>query len=248
MEAKLVEILNEIKKLSDQVSQTKTNSPVARRSGSINELCAALAKAQGEFKIARKNQINMKRDFNSDKYADMTAVVEASRKALADNGLSIAQPIQEHPSGANYIHTILMHTSGQWIESVVKLVPSQDDIDAIESNLICMKRHAYASMIGVVIEDEDDDGAADSAIVRQKRAKGTELNTMINIDRDQSYETITKEQLEELKYEIGEYDDIAIQILKGLNIKTLANIPKDKFLKTIKRVRELVHERESRDL
>ena len=244
MEAKLVEILNEIKKLEDKIILTPTDSTVARRSSNIDELCSALAKAQGEFKSARKNQINLKRDFNSDKYADMTAVVDASRHALSSNGLSIAQPIQEHPSGANYIHTILMHTSGQWIESVIKLVPSQEDIDSVESNLICMKRHAYASIIGVVLEDEDDDGAADSAQFREKKAKGTDLNTQINLDRDQSYATVTKEQLEELKYEIGEYDDIAKQILSGMNIKTLANLPKDKFIKTIKRVRELIQERE----
>lgn len=246
MEAKLIEILKEVKKLHDVIGQAPSNSPVARRSQKIDELCSALAKAQGEFKIARKNQTNLKRDFNSDKYADMTAVVEASRPALAINGLSITQPIQEHPSGANYIHTILMHTSGQWIESVIKLVPSQEDIDAVESNLVCMKRHAYASILGVVLEDEDDDGAADSSVFRAKKAKGTELNTQINLERDQSYSTITKEQLEELKYEIGEYDDIAVQILKGMSIKTLANVPKDKFLRTIQRVRELIHEREKR--
>lgn len=248
MEAKIIEILNEIRKLSDKIDSigTASNLTVQQRSSKIDELCTALAKAQGEFKIARKNQTNIKRDFNSDKYADMTAVVEASRNALSANGLAISQPIQEHQSGANYIHTILMHTSGQWIESVIKLVPSQKDIDAVESNLICMKRHAYASILGIVIEDEDDDGAADSALYREKKARATELNTKINLKRDQSYETITNDQLVELKYEIGDYDDIAVQILKGMNLETLANLPKDKFLKTIKRVRELILEREKR--
>lgn len=245
METKLIEILNEIKKLSDKI-QTMSNSDTARRSSEINELCSALAKAQGEFKFAKKNQINMKRDFNSDKYADMTAIVQAAKSALSENGLSVAQPIIEHSCGSNYLHTLLMHTSGQWIESIVKLVPSQDDIDAVESNLICMKRHAYSSITGIVLEGEDDDGAADSALYRQKKARGTELNHEIILERDQSYKTITKDQLEELKYEIGEYDDIALQILKGMNIKTLANIPKDKFIKTIKRVRELIQEREKR--
>lgn len=244
MEAEIIEILEEVKKLKTLITKLAPNLDIQRRSEEINELCSALAKAQGEFEIASKNQVNVKRNFNSEKYADLTAIVNASRPHLSNHGLAIIQAINEHTSGANYLHTTLTHSSGQWIESVIKLVPSTNDVDAIESNIICMRRHAYASLIGVIIEDEDDDGAADSKETRKEKEKGTKLNTKINYKRDQSYETITKEQYEELCYELGDHTDIAEDIMKGMNIDTLANLPKDKFLKSIGRIREIVQTRD----
>jgi hypothetical protein len=242
----LIEILEEIKKLQAMVSGTTSNLTREKRSEKIDELCAALSKAQGEFKIATKNQINVKLNFNSEKYADLTAIVNASRPALAANGLAVLQAINEHSSGANYLHTTLTHSSGQWVESVIKLVPSEDDIDSVESNIICMRRHAYASLVGVIIENEDDDGAADSRKARQEKAEGKKLNRKINLKRDQSYETINQEQYEEILYELGDHEDIAEQILKGMNITSLANIPKDKFPKSISRIRELIQLREGK--
>jgi len=246
MEAKLIEILDEIKELKGMFSKISPNLLEVRQTSEIDELCSALAKAQGEFKIAIKNQVNVKLNFNSEKYADLTAVVNASRPALAKNGLAVTQPINEHPSGANYLHTKLTHSSGQWLESVIKLVPSEDDIDSVESNIICMRRHAYASLIGVIIKDEDDDGAADSRKARKEKAEGTKLNRRINLKKDQSYDTITQDQYEEILYELGDHEDICEQILTGMNIASLANIPKEKFLKSITRVRELVQSREGK--
>lgn len=240
------EILEEIKKIQTTLSKLAPNLGVARRSPEINELCLALSKAQGEFEIASKNQLNVKRNFNSEKYADLTAVVNASRPALAKYGLSVVQAINESPSGANYLYTTLMHASGQWIESVIKLVPSEDDIDAVESNIITMRRHAYSSLIGVIIADEDDDGAADSLKARIEKEKGTNLNLKINMNRDQSYETITQDQYEELLYEIGNHEDVAEQILKGMGINSLANIPKDKYMKSLTRIREIIQLRKGK--
>jgi len=238
------DILKELKELKKLIMESNLNR--ARRSEKINELCSALAKAQGAFEIATKNKTNLKRNFNSEKYSDLTAIVNASRPHLADNELAIIQSINEHKCGANYLHTMLTHSSGQWIESIIKLVPSENTIEAVESNMICMRRHAYAALIGVIIEDEDDDGDADSAIIRQEKEKGTKLNTQINMNREQAYETITKEQLEELRYELKDYKDITKQILDGMNIDTLANLPKDKFITAIRRVREIIQTRDGK--
>ncbi len=54
----------------------------------INELAAALAKAQGEMGGALKDSAN---PFFKSKYADLSSVWEACRAPLAKYGLSIVQ-------------------------------------------------------------------------------------------------------------------------------------------------------------
>ena len=54
----------------------------------INELGAALAKAQGLIEGAKKDSAN---PFFKSKYADLASVWEACRKHLSDNGLSVTQ-------------------------------------------------------------------------------------------------------------------------------------------------------------
>ena len=69
-------------------------------------------------------------------------------------------------------------------------------------------------------------------------AKGTALNTKYN-PKENKYESITTEQLEELEYELAEFPDIAEQILEGFKIQSLANMPKQKFLPAVSRIREI---------
>ena len=54
----------------------------------INEIAQALSKAQAAMPPAKMNATN---PFLKNRYADLGSVIEAARKPLADNGLSIAQ-------------------------------------------------------------------------------------------------------------------------------------------------------------
>ena len=78
---------------------------------------------------------------------------------------------------------------------------------------------------------------------REVIAKGTSLNTKYN-PREQSYEPITKEQLEELEYELASWEDIAELVLDGLHIQSLSDMPKSKYLASITRIREIKRARE----
>src|SRR4051812_21978663 len=98
-------------------SQKKEQPPF--RSADIKELALALAKAQGEFGIADLNKTN---PFFKSKYADLMSVVQASRPALSKHGLSIVQSIIHQDDGASTLYTILLHTSGQYIESRMRII------------------------------------------------------------------------------------------------------------------------------
>jgi phage tail protein X len=59
----------------------------------INELAAALAKAQSKMEGATKDTAN---PFFKSKYADLAACVEAVIDALNDNGIALIQ--KQHPN------------------------------------------------------------------------------------------------------------------------------------------------------
>jgi hypothetical protein len=170
------------------------------------------------------------------------AVVGASRPALTKNGLSVAQNPISHANGESILHTILLHSSGQWLESRMRIIPPKNDVQAMSSYVTYLKRVAYSSLVGVVTGDEDDDGEIAVATSRETFAKGTALNTKYNAKEQQPI-VITREQLEELEYELAEYPDIANQVLDGLRLQSLADMPKAKFLVSITRIRELKNSR-----
>lgn len=74
----------------------------------INELAAALAKAQGALSNPAKDRENP--DFGS-RYATLGAVIEATRGPLADNGLSLTQTVGGEGGGrAPLLRTRLLHS------------------------------------------------------------------------------------------------------------------------------------------
>jgi hypothetical protein len=78
----------------------------------INELAAALAKAQGEILPAPKDADN---PYYKTKYASLPAIREAMREAFAKHGLSVVQ-IPEVCDGHLHLRTILLHASGQSLD------------------------------------------------------------------------------------------------------------------------------------
>ena len=240
---KILEALTSLSKKIDNIQKEEPNLPSPTRSEEIHELASALAKAQGEFKIAGLTKEN---PFFKSRYADLADIVSASRPALSKNGLSVVQPpVFFGKDGVTILETILMHSSGQWIQSIMRIIPPKADIQSLGSYLTYLRRYAYASLIGVVASDEDDDGEIAVHEYRKDFEKGTKLNHKYN-PKEQTTETITKEQLEELKYELGDHTDLAEEILEKMKLHTLSDMPKSKFLPAIKRVRQIVNKREGR--
>ena len=130
-------------------------------SDQIDQLATALAKAQAEFVIADKSQKN---PFFKSSYANLQAVVEASRPALCKYGLSVSQsPYVDH-EGNSYLITTLLHSSGQWLKAKAKHNPQKSDPQALASYNTYLKRMCYTSITGVIDGEGDDD--AEAAMVR----------------------------------------------------------------------------------
>ena len=121
------------------------------KSEAINDLAAALAKAQSQMTGAIKDSAN---PFFKSKYADLASVWEACRKPLSDNGLSVTQMV----NGAN-LDTLLMHASGQWVSSTAVLAPVKNDPQGMGSCISYMRRYCLAAIVGVFQQDDDAESA-----------------------------------------------------------------------------------------
>ena len=124
----------------------------------INELAAALCKAQAEMGGAVKDSSN---PFFKSSYADLTSVIKAIKQPFSDNGLSYTQfPVTfEDRIG---VVTRLMHNSGQWLEMDYTLPTVKKDPQASGSAITYARRYALQSIAGIPTADDD----AESAMLR----------------------------------------------------------------------------------
>ena len=117
----------------------------------INEIAAAIAKAQGQIKGASKDANN---PFFKSKYADLSSVWDACRGALSANGLAVIQSPGAIGTSVS-VDTLLTHSSGQWIAGTVSVTAREDTPQAIGSAITYLRRYALQSFAGVAPEDDD---------------------------------------------------------------------------------------------
>ena len=131
----------------------------------INELAAALAKAQGQIQGAVKDSTNPA--FKS-RYADLASVWDACRVALSLNGLAVVQGPALVGQGVS-VTTRLLHSSGQWAESTLMLPMDKATAQGAGSAITYARRYALAAMVGVAPDDDDDGNAASQQPAQQQR-------------------------------------------------------------------------------
>lgn len=127
------------------------------QSENINELAAALAKAQGEMQAPKKDK-TAKAGTYSYGYADLASVIDAVRGPLSKHGLSFAQLVTMSERGIT-LQTTLMHSSGQWIGCEYPLLPG-GTAQARGSDLTYARRYSLCAITGIAAEDDDDGQAA----------------------------------------------------------------------------------------
>jgi hypothetical protein len=121
----------------------------------VNEIFAALAKAQIELKAI---PFDSKNPHFGNEFASLTAIQDGTRPILAKHGLIVSQLLQTDESGS-WLYTILGHSSGQYLKSSIKLIMAKNDMQAFGSASSYAKRYAWQAIVGVC-GDEDDDGNA----------------------------------------------------------------------------------------
>lgn len=146
-----------------------------QKSDQINEIGTALAKAQKVIKAANKDVEN---SFFKSSYADLEAVVEACKEALADNGIAYTQ-MPDFDATDMWLETVLIHSSGQWISGRYPIRPSKPDPQGYGSATTYARRYSLMAAAGIVATNEDDDGNAASGHSASPPAKRSEATKPI---------------------------------------------------------------------
>ena len=236
----LLRLLDALKKIQQELDSLKNSlkpqEEEAYSSPEIKDLATALAKAQGDYIPIGLNREN---PYFKAGYADLDAIMKVIRPILAKYGLSFIQQTRISFDGTMLLYSLLLHSSGQWIESRNRIIPPKNDMQTYGSTLSYNRRYAAMALLNITIGQDFSDDDAEVAMVKERNItiKGTALNT--SYDPRSSSKTISKDQLDELEYELQEFPDITEMILEGLKIQTLADMPHDKFLVAVKRVREI---------
>jgi hypothetical protein len=147
------------------------------KSENINDLSAALSKAQGAMGFAIKDANN---PFFKSKYADLSSVVEAIRVAFADNGLSYIQRLHESEKHEVRVETVILHSSGQFISCGILAVPvSKHDAQGFGSALTYARRYSLSAAAGVVADDDDGNAAAQAAPKQENKQSPAKKTTVL---------------------------------------------------------------------
>jgi hypothetical protein len=139
------------------------------KSETMKELALALSKAQADMPPAELNATN---PFLKNKYADLGSIIKAAKPVLAKYGLSVSQLPTSNEDKIG-VTTILMHSSGEWIESTMMLPIGEakgvSTAQAAGAIISYLRRYSLASALGMYADQDIDGNGAES--VKQTKSK-----------------------------------------------------------------------------
>ena len=128
-----------------------------KQSESITDLATALCLAQAEMGGAVKDSNN---PFFKSSYADLTSVIKVIKQPFANHGLSFVQlPVTSDGGKGVGVSTMLMHNSGQWIQSEYLLPMDKITPQGAGSAITYARRYALQSLVGIPAVDDDSEMA-----------------------------------------------------------------------------------------
>lgn len=168
------------------------------KSETINELAAALSKAQAAIKGAVEDSTNP--HFRS-KYASLQSYLDAAREPLSKNQLAITQLLSDlncEEMKMVTIETVLMHSSGQWLSSTFSVPVSKSDAQGFGSAITYARRYAYAAIVGIAPIDDDGNAATDAA--PQAKAEPLPVSIVRGIEQAASHQELMDYAGKQTKY------------------------------------------------
>ena len=182
-----------------------------KKSEEIKELAIALSKFQGEVENPKNIAEN---PFFRSKYAPLETVLNTVRPILSKHGLSIIQiPSSE---GQNVtITTTLIHSSGEWIESVpLSLKMDKVTAQGAGSAITYARRYAVSAILGISSEDDDDGNNAEPKKVPGRPRQQAPVK--IGKDKADTLISLVKEKEKDMKvildfYKVKDINDLTVQ-------------------------------------
>ena len=165
----------------------------ANRSETIGKLAAALSKFQSEVENPTKDSQG-----HNYKYADLANILNAVKQPLTNNKLSVCQMLGSSAQGIS-VTTILMHESGEYIESMLSLPQEANSrMSAAQQAgavITYARRYALAACLGIAQQDDD---AAKPTVSHQEGAKPKPVNRSPQQKDTETQEQFAKQACQEI--------------------------------------------------
>ena len=130
------------------------------KSESIKNLTAALAKAQSALSNAKNTADN---PFYKSRYAPLGDVLDLIRPVLAKNDLSVVQYPSSQDGKAISIHTMLIHSSGEYIDfDPLTLTAEKITPQGAGAAITYGRRYTVSGIFNIASEDDDDGNGLES--------------------------------------------------------------------------------------
>ena len=197
------------------------------KSESIVEISKAMAKFQAEVKQPFKDANN---PFFKSKYVPLESVVESITSIAPKHGISFVQWASNDENGRVGVSTMIMHTSGEYIEfDPVYMNADKNTAQGAGALISYLKRYSLSAVFGIT-SDQDDDGNHASGNTnkpkQQSKAKPEHIKSL-------------KEKIAQA-VEIGGDDASEQKVMQWLRISDYDTVTEAQINPMIKRLNELI--------
>lgn len=160
-------------------------------STNIDQIAAALCKAQSELEAAKKDQSGY--GYN---YSDLNSVISTAKPVLSKHDLCVTQLLGETGSNVQVI-TILAHSSGQFFKSTASLpvieMKGCNVAQGAGASISYLRRYSYQSILGMSSEDND---ASSEGFKKETKKAASPKKEAFKADSKNSFrrKKVTKEE------------------------------------------------------
>ena len=176
------------------------------KSESIINISKALLVAQKNMSNPVKKSVN---PFFKSKYSDLNSILEVCVDPLNEADIILLQPTITKENGKNFVQTLLIHVSGEFIGSECEIkVQKLNDAQAEGSGISYARRYGLQSLLSLSAVDDDGQKA-----VQEKEVK--KVNESLK-------DKVAKEVLEEEKAK--KWDSFFEKMIVDIQVKQFTSI------------------------
>ena len=190
------------------------------KSENINEIATALSALQGDI-----HDVHRDKAAYGYKYADLSQVLENIRPLLSKHKLAVTQLCGSADEKVS-VETVLMHTSGQWISSVIEMVAEKksgrsasQDIGTV---ITYARRYALAAIVGMTQTDNDAQSSVqtDNAHNQISPEQARYVLGLLDNNEERVQKMLKRFALDKIEDMKMDAFNKAVDMLKKMNTKT----------------------------